>query len=131
MKFVVKQTVDSIDLPFGAKNTVYVEYLFRVTGFSLYVVEMRDIFIKGGDKMLAVFKKYESDVRDAILSTVTLMKHYWNTLYTEMGFSSEEASDETFKQFSKRIEDYANLYYELYEIEHFMHMSENTNLIVT
>lgn len=130
MKFKIKQTVDRIDLSdTKTPDDTYVEILFRSTGFSLYAFELSETFVKGGDKMMKVLGEYIGAVRKATKMLVALMKPYYNVLFKQIGFSKEEASDETFKQFSKRIEDYADLYYELYEIEHFMYMSKHSTLV--
>jgi hypothetical protein len=136
MKFKVKLSVEEVSLEnliIGppAYNPL-INYLKRSSGLALYFRELYELSYNATPTMRKeVFKKYQDSIMGVITALAPIIASYYKTLFVTMEFSDEEASEMTWKMFIKKVEDFAETFYDLYEIEHYLHMVKNPTLIVS
>jgi hypothetical protein len=132
MLFEHRQTVQEIDLEkiilFPKKLT---QYLRRSCGLDLYFREIHELTFNAPDNMKnKVFLAYKKRIINSFELLLPMISEYYLILFEEMGFSNEEASQKTWKMFVTKIEEFAKVYHELYEIDHYLHMIKSPTLTV-
>jgi hypothetical protein len=73
---------------------------------------------------------YFQKINSTLQAFYPIAKDYFDYLKDTMGFSIDEASEDTFKVFLKPLEQFIEIYYDLFEIEHYIYLLKHTHLVV-
>lgn len=109
---------------------VFAEYMMRSSGLKLYETEIKTFFIKTSPDLEAHINGFFKKINSSLQSFYPLAQDYFIYLIKDMGFSYDSASEMTFNIFQKPIEQFVEIYYDLFEIEHYMYLLKHPKLVI-